>query len=179
LTTIFGAVPGSLSDLEVIAELGRGAETVVYRVRRHGDEYALKILSTPDAAQALTTVRREAALLGCVGHPLLPRIFEVGCTAAGPYLILEYIGGPSLSQVLRHGRLDEAEAVRLAIDLVGPLTAAHRAGLVHRDVKPDNVIVDPAGAARLIDFGLAARGGEHDDRVAGTLLYSAPSRPAC
>jgi diguanylate cyclase (GGDEF)-like protein len=168
--------PGSFSDLEVISRLGRGAETVVYRVRRHGDEYALKVLSTTDGRRALAAVRREAALLGCVGHRLLPRIFEVGQTAAGPYLILEYIDGGPLSQTLRYGRLDEGSAVRLAIDLVGPLTAAHRAGLVHRDVKPDNVIVDPAGTARLIDFGLAARGGAHDDRVAGTLLYSAPEQ---
>ncbi|MEV6489864.1 serine/threonine-protein kinase, partial [Actinoplanes sp. NPDC051633] len=173
MTTIFGTAPGSLSDLEVIAELGRGAETVVYRVRRHGGEYVLKVFSDVDAEQ---TVRREAALLGCVGHPLLPRIFEVGRTATGPYLILEYINGPSLAQTLRQGPLDETRAIRLAIDLVGPLTAAHRAGLVHRDVKPDNVIMDPVGAARLIDFGLAARGGEPDDRVAGTLLYSPPEQ---
>jgi diguanylate cyclase (GGDEF)-like protein len=176
LTAIFGMAPGSFSDLEVISQLGRGAETVVYRVRRHGDEYALKVLSTTDATQALAAVRREAALLGCVGHRLLPRIFEVGQTAVGPYLILEYIDGSPLSQTLRHGRLDEGRAVRLAIDVVGALTAAHRAGLVHRDVKPDNVIVDPAGTGRLIDFGLAARGGAHDDRIAGTPLYSAPEQ---
>jgi diguanylate cyclase (GGDEF)-like protein len=176
LTAIFGTGPGPLSDLEVVSKLGWGAETVVYRVRRHGDEYALKVLPTADTEQALATVRREAALLGYVGHPLLPRIFEVGQTVVGPYLILEYIDGRPLSQALGHGRFDEGRAVRLAIDLVGPLTAAHRAGLVHRDVKPDNVIMDPTGTARLIDFGLAARGGAHDDRIAGTMLYSAPEQ---
>jgi diguanylate cyclase (GGDEF)-like protein len=176
LTSIFGTAPGAFSDLEVISQLGRGAETVVYRVRRHGDEYTLKVLTSPDASKALATVRREAALLGCVGHPLLPKIFEVGETAAGPYLILEYIDGSPLSHRLRQGRLDEPAAVRLAIDLAGPLAAAHRAGLVHRDVKPDNVIMEPTGTGRLIDFGLAARRGAPDDRVAGTLLYSAPEQ---
>jgi eukaryotic-like serine/threonine-protein kinase len=178
LTAIFGSAPGPLADLEVISQLGRGAETVVYRVRRYGDEYTLKVLTNDDAdtGRALAAVRREAALLGCVGHPLLPRIFEVGRTADGPYLILEYIDGCPLSQTLRGGRLDEGRAVRLAGDLVGPLAAAHRVGLVHRDVKPDNVIMDRAGTARLIDFGLAARGGTPDDRVAGTLLYSAPEQ---
>jgi diguanylate cyclase (GGDEF)-like protein len=176
LTAILGMAPGTLSDLEVISQLGRSAEAVVYRVRRHGAEYVLKVLPSADAGAASTAVRREAALLGCVGHKLLPRIFEVGETAVGPYLILEYIEGRPLAQTLRHGRLDEGTAVRLAIDLAGQLTAAHRVGLVHRDVKPDNVIMEPVGVARLIDFGLAARGGAPDDRVVGTLLYSAPEQ---
>src|SRR3954470_3772398 len=97
LTAIFGTSPGSLSDLEVISQLGRGADTVVYRVRRRGGEYTLKVLTSADAA-SLTAVRREAALLGSVGHPLLPRIFEVGLTSTGPYLILEYIDGQPPSQ---------------------------------------------------------------------------------
>jgi len=97
-------------DLELISELGRGAETIVYRVRRGGTDYTLKLLTHVggDAARALTTVRREAALLGCVGHPMLPRIFEVGQVEAGPYLVLEYIDGCPLSETLRAGRLDEA-----------------------------------------------------------------------
>ena len=122
MTAIFGSAPGSLSDLEVISQLGRGADTVVYRVRRRGAEYTLNVLTSADAA-SLTAVRREAALLGSVGHPLLPRIFEVGQTTNGPYLILEYIDGHPLSQSLRHGRLDEPTAVRLAIDLTAPTTA--------------------------------------------------------
>ncbi|MCY1136779.1 diguanylate cyclase [Actinoplanes sp. Pm04-4] len=175
MTAIFGTAPGSLSDFEVISELGRGAGTAVYRVRRHGDEYALKVLSSADP-NALTAVRREAALLGCVGNPLLPRIFEVGETVAGPYLVLEYVEGSSLTQALRRGPFDEDMAVRLAIDLAGPLAAAHSAGLVHRDIKPDNVIVEPAGTARLIDFGLAVRDGAYDGGVAGTPAYSPPEQ---
>src|SRR4051812_9894041 len=77
VTVIFGMTPDALPDLEVISELGRGAETVVYRVRRQGEEYALKLLTRVDAdnTPALAAVRREAALLGCVDHPLLPRIY--------------------------------------------------------------------------------------------------------
>ncbi|HEU4425198.1 MAG TPA: AAA family ATPase, partial [Pilimelia sp.] len=173
----------ALPGLEVIAEVGRGAETVVYRVRRHDEDYALKLLTRApaDPEAALTAVRREAALLGCVGHPLLPRIFEVGQVDGRPYLVMEFIDGSPLSAALRTGPLDEATALRLAIDIVDPLTAAHRAGLVHRDVKPDNIIVGPDGGARLIDFGMVARGGARgsagdDPVVAGTLLYSAPEQ---
>src|SRR4051794_36953830 len=170
--------PDALPDLEVISELGRGAETVVYRVRRQGEEYALKLLTRVDAdnTPALAAVRREAALLGCVDHPLLPRIYEVGQLDGRPYLILEYIDGCPLSEMLLTGPLDQNQTLRLAIDVVGPLAAAHQAGLVHRDVKPDNIIIGRGGTARLIDFGLVARGGSGNERVAGTLLYSAPEQ---
>src|SRR5205814_9752343 len=104
-------------------------------------------------------------------------IFEVGQVDAGPYLVLEYIDGSPLSELLRSGPLDEALALRLAIDIVGPLAAAHRAGLVHRDVKPDNVIVGADGTARLIDFGLVAPGGARPDQAAGTLPSWAPAQP--
>ncbi|HEY3007600.1 MAG TPA: serine/threonine-protein kinase, partial [Micromonosporaceae bacterium] len=161
---------GGLRDLEVISELGRGAETVVYLVRRQGRECALKLLTNAgNDPRALMALRREAALLGSVGHPLLPRIFEVGAAEAGPYLVLEYVDGRPLSQVLQEGPLDEARAVRLAVDVVGPLAAAHGAGLVHRDVKPDNIILGPDGTARVIDFGLIFRRGAEHDGVAGTL----------
>jgi len=178
LTAIFGTASGAFPGLEVTAELGRGAETVVYRARRGVEEYAVKLFTgvNADPARALTAIRREAAVMGSVGHPLLPRIFEVGQVDAGPYLVLEYIDGCPLSEILSSGPLDEAQALQLAIDIVGPLAAAHRAGLVHRDVKPDNVIVGVGGTARLIDFGLVARGGVRDDQVAGTLLYSAPEQ---
>ncbi len=173
----FEATSGTFADLDVVSELGRGAETVVYRVRRRGQDYTLKLLTGVGTDErALAAVRREAALLGCVAHPRLPRIFEVGQADTGPYLVLEYIDGYPLSELLRGTRLDEATALRLATDVVGPLAAAHRAGLVHRDVKPDNIIVGPDGSARLIDFGLVFRHGAPDQRVAGTLLYSAPEQ---
>jgi tetratricopeptide (TPR) repeat protein/predicted Ser/Thr protein kinase len=177
VTALFDTTAGTFPDFEVISELGRGAETVVYRVRRRDREYALKLLTgTGNDARALTSLRREAALLGSVGDPLLPRIFEVGQVEAGPYLIMELIDGRPLAQVLRMTRLDEHHVVRLAIDIVGPLTAAHRAGLVHRDVKPDNIIICPDGTARIIDFGLVFRHGVQQNRLAGTLLYSAPEQ---
>jgi diguanylate cyclase (GGDEF)-like protein len=163
---------------DVVSELGRGAETVVYRVSRGGQEFALKLVTArgPDRRLTLNAVRREATLLGCVDHPLLQRIIEVGEIEAGPYLVLEYIDGMALAETMRTGPLDEARVLRLAIDVVGALAAAHRAGVVHRDIKPDNVIVGTDGTGRLIDFGLATRGGLREDRVAGTLLYCAPEQ---
>ncbi len=178
MAAISGARPATFPGFDVVSELGRGAETVVYRVHRDGREYALKLLTAAGAnnSHALAAVRREAALLASVGHPLLPRIVDVGQIDVGPYLVLEYIAGSPLSEIVRDGAVDETMAVRIVRDVVGPLAAAHRAGLVHRDVKPDNIIVGTDGTARLIDFGLAARGGNQGGRVAGTLLYSAPEQ---
>src|SRR5438270_7446873 len=85
LTAIPDPAPGAFPGLEVISELGRGAETVVYRVRRRTTDYALKLLHRPGSDQqpALAAIRREATLLGCVDHSRLPRIFEVGQTGLG------------------------------------------------------------------------------------------------
>jgi diguanylate cyclase (GGDEF)-like protein len=167
-------------DVEVIEELGRGAQSIVYRVRRAGVEYALKVLRhVGDGGEsALARFRREAALLARVNHSGVPRVFDVGLTDGHPYLVLELIDGQPLSARLRGGPLNEDTLVRLGRDVAAALHAAHGAGLVHRDIKPDNIIVAESGQARLIDFGLAAgRVGTPDDAVVGgTFDYSAPEQ---
>src|SRR5882724_51312 len=156
-------IPG----IEVLGTLGRGANATVYRVR-HGDgEYALKVLEGVTGPAELAAFRREAALLAGAVHTGLIRIHEVGLTAGRP-----------LADELTAGPLAEDRATRLAADLAGALAAVHRAGLVHRDIKPRNVLVGPDGTARLVDFGLVARGGlDGDGQLAvGTLAYAAPEQ---
>lgn len=170
-----GRVPG----LEVLEELGHGAQTVVYRVRRGGSQYALKVLqgSGRDDDRALVAFRREAAMLACVDHPGLSRIFEVGQVGGRPYLVLDLVDGRALTEAIQAGPMAESQLVRLGIDVAGALAAAHRAGLVHRDVKPDNIMVLPDGRARVIDLGLATRDGAEDENVlAGTPAYAAPEQ---
>src|SRR6266511_2688299 len=152
-------IEGLVNGLEVLEELGRGAWTVVYRARRQGAEYALKVLKAPvaDDRRGLTAFRREAGLLTCLTHPGLARVFEVGCAHGRPYLVMELVEGQNLDGVLAGGALEEARAVAITIEVAGALAAAHRAGLVHRDVKPENVMVLPGGRAKVIDFGLAIR----------------------
>jgi diguanylate cyclase (GGDEF)-like protein len=166
-------------DVEVVEELGRGAQTAVYRARRSGVEYALKVLRhlTLGDESALVGFRREAALLARVNHPGVPQVFDVGLTGGHPYLALELIEGQPLSDRLRGAPLDEKALVRLAMDVAAALHAAHGAGLVHRDIKPDNIVITGSGRARLIDFGLAAaRPGASGDAVVGTFDYSAPEQ---
>jgi eukaryotic-like serine/threonine-protein kinase len=158
----------------VVGELGRGAQTVVHRVRRDGREWAMKIFPDVRGDDAL---RREAALLAWINHPGLPQVHEVGVAGRRPYLIMELIEGRSLAEVLRVRPLTVGGAIRLGIEVAAALGALHRVGLVHRDVKPHNIMIEPDGTARLIDLGMAGRAAARPDaEVAGTPLYSAPEQ---
>ncbi|GIE95180.1 hypothetical protein Ari01nite_26450 [Paractinoplanes rishiriensis] len=172
--------PGLGPDIEVLAELGRGADSEVYQIRRGGTDYALKMLRglSRDNETAAISFRREAALLARVNHPGVPRVFDVGSADGRPYLVMEFVDGQPLAQRLTTGPLAEPELTRLAGDVAEALAAAHRAGVVHRDIKPANIIITGSGRARLIDFGLAATrfGGTPDEAVIGTFDYSAPEQ---
>ncbi|MFG1992891.1 diguanylate cyclase [Actinoplanes sp. NPDC048988] len=166
-----------LTGLEVRDELGRGAFTTVHRAVRDGREYAVK-RPARTAPDMLAGFRREAALLGCVDDPSVTRVHAVGLLDGDPALVLEYLPGRPLADVIATGALPAARAVGIAAELARGLAAAHRVGLVHRDVKPGNIIMAPGRPARLIDFGLAQLGPEDDpgDRAVGTFLYAAPEQ---
>ncbi|GAB1646336.1 hypothetical protein KRMM14A1259_67590 [Krasilnikovia sp. MM14-A1259] len=169
------AVPG----VTVLAELGRGAKSVVYRVHHNGTELAMKTLHGPVGAdrRILADFRREAALLALASHPGLPTVHDVGDVAGQPYLIMDLITGEELAATLRSGPLAAERILHLGVEVAEALAALHRVGLVHRDVKPQNILLSPGGQARLIDLGMATRAGaDHESVVAGTLTYSAPEQ---
>ena len=171
---------GPSGDLEVLEELGRGAHTAVYRVRRASVEYALKVLHGvgPAGDSVLAGFHREAALLARLNHPGVPKVYDVGLAHGRPYLVMELIDGKPLAERLHAGPFGVAALVRLGTDVADALHAAHRAGLVHRDVKPANIIITGPGRARVIDFGLAAAGraASTGDAVVGTFDYSPPEQ---
>ncbi len=173
--------PGDGAGFAVLGELGRGAQATVYRVRRDGRDYAMKVLrhAGPEDAAAQAAFRREAAVLACVRHPGIARVHEVGTHEGRPYLLMDLLPGERLGRVLTGGPLAPSRVAALGIGLAEALAAAHAAGLVHRDVKPDNVVVLADGSPRLVDFGLAARadtGPAADGAVAGTMAYCAPEQ---
>jgi predicted Ser/Thr protein kinase len=167
-------VPG----VEYVSELGRGARTVVYRARRGDREYAVKVLRTVGGRDEALAFRREAALLAGLDHPDLPDVHDVGEADGHPYLIMDLVVGRPLAAVLRaEQRLDETRTATLGAEVADAPAVAHRAGLVHRDVKPDNIMIGPDGRARVIDFGFATRtGSEVADAAVGTFAYSAPEQ---
>ena len=169
--------------VEVLDELGRGSHSVVYRARREGRYYALKLpLHGETGAKAKLLgerFRREAIALARVRHRALPAVMEVGQSGRVPYIIMELAAGETLASRLLSGPLQELQALQLARQLADALGAIHRSGLVHRDVKPKNILFDAqTTAVRLVDFGFAASADARlrIEAPAGTLAYMAPEQ---
>ncbi|MEM6927409.1 MAG: protein kinase [Myxococcota bacterium] len=164
--------------------LGRGGMAVVYRVRHRdlGGYFALKVLRTPDGELARRLLR-EGRTQARVRHPNVVGVVDWVQTPHGPGLVLEYVPGPSLRDLLEATPVSPEVAEALALDVLAGVGAAHTAGLVHRDLKPANVlleITDGALRARVADFGLAKANVPVDSLhtrasvVAGTPRYMAP-----
>jgi len=138
-------------------EIGRGGAARVFRASNNaGEPVALKILR-PELTVTVTADRflREIQLIQRLEHPHIGRLIDSGQSDWLIYYAMPYIEGPSLQQVLeRRGALSFADAQRLATDLLSALDHAHSRGVVHRDVKPDNILIG-RGGAMLVDFGIA------------------------
>ena len=169
-----------LTGLELVDELGRGAFTMVHRARRGDRWYAVKrpLADAGEYPRIRTELSREAALLACIDDPGVVRVHAVGDLDGVPALVLDHLAGGSLADQLGGGVLAEEWVVAMAARLARGLAAAHRLGLVHRDVKPNNIMVGPDQPATLIDFGLAQLGAERgdSDEAVGTFLYSSPEQ---
>jgi eukaryotic-like serine/threonine-protein kinase len=173
------------ADRYVIEDLlGRGGMGSVYRARdlTLGEPIALKImhLGPEPSPLAMARFRQEVKLARRVTHPSVARVFDIGERDGTLYLTMEVIEGETLRQILtREQRLEPARAVRVAHELLSGLAAVHAAGIVHRDVKPSNVLIDRAGRVVLGDFGIARNAQTEGDLtvgVLGTPHYMAPEQ---
>jgi eukaryotic-like serine/threonine-protein kinase len=161
--------------------LGQGAMGTVYRaVRDDGVVVALKVVSGDLATDETYRRRfqREGRIAASVSHPNIVEVVEAGEADGMPFLASRLVEGRTLVERLEEGPLGEAELVRMVAELAAALDVLHERGLVHRDVKPANVIVRGDGTALLADFGLA-RGADdtvltQPGRVSGTVDYLAP-----
>ncbi|MBJ7520866.1 MAG: serine/threonine protein kinase [Solirubrobacteraceae bacterium] len=162
--------------------LGRGGMGTVFRAHHvdSGRVVALKVLSEPLAADAEFTARldREGRAQASLDHPHVVTVYEAGEFEHGRFLAMRLIEGPSLADLISERRLTVPRALALLDQVADALDAAHAAGLVHRDVKPHNVLVGTGDHAYLADFGLTRTGGATKvtaaGSVAGTVAYLAP-----
>ena len=147
---------------------------------------AMKILNWAnvyDRSAALKQLRMEAAALSRVKHPLVVRFLDFGFDPRWPYLVTEFFEGQPLGEILRSGgALPPAWSLYIISQMVDALGAVWRSGLVHRDVKPDNIMLGANGAIKLIDFGLAKADALQSQRenlgaeLAGTAAYISPEQ---
>jgi len=165
--------------------VGSGGMSTVYRAFDETLErlVAIKLLhsdmsSDPDQ---LERFHREARAVARLSHPHVVTVIDAGEDAGNPYIVLEYVEGETLKERIRRvGRLSGAEAVAYAVEIGRALDAAHAARLVHRDVKPQNVLIDCHGRAKVTDFGIVRslenEGLTADGRVLGTTDYVSPEQ---
>jgi serine/threonine-protein kinase len=143
---------------------------------------AVKVLGAAFAGdgRAAERLRREARAAGRLQHPNIARVLDLGEHDGRPYLVMELLEGESLAERIgRAGPMAPAEAARVAAAVAGALEAAHRAGVVHRDVKPGNVFLTADGGVKVLDFGIALAAGEAaltTGDLLGTAAYLAPER---
>lgn len=170
-----------IGRFEIKSELGRGAQSVVYLAHdpQLDREVALKTLplssGDPKQNEALLS---EARIVSRLRHPGIVPIFEAGEQEGGLYLVFEYVPGENLAGFLhRRGALPPAEAATMMIRILAAVGAAHAAGVIHRDLKPTNILIDERGEPRVMDFGIACRStGESttSEGFSGSPAYMAP-----
>jgi serine/threonine protein kinase len=170
-------LPASLGRYRLTARLGHGGFGVVYQaydeqLRR---EVALKVphrdrLRRPEDAEAYLA---EAQILARLDHPHIVPVYDVGQSDGLYYVVSKFIAGSDLAQQIRAGRLSHGQAVELVATVAEALHHAHTRGLVHRDIKPGNILIDKGGRVYIGDFGLALQ--EEDHGRGGSLLCGTPA----
>jgi len=174
-----------LGNYDLIEELGRGGMGVVFKaVQRRADRLvAVKLILGGAASGAEDRERFESEVqaLARLKHPNIVPVFEVGDVEDCPYYSMEYMPGGTLSQLAKDGPLPPEKAAAIVETLAGAVEAAHQVGVLHRDIKPGNVLLDAEGTPKLTDFGLAKRldrddGLTHTGSVLGTPGYMPPEQ---
>jgi serine/threonine-protein kinase len=167
------------------ARIGSGGMSTVYLARDETlqRQVAVKLMNREVASDSdqLERFRREARAVAQLSHPHVVGVIDAGEDEGRPYIVFEYIEGETLKDRIRRcGRLPIAEAVAYGIEIARALGAAHSRHIVHRDVKPQNVLIDEEGSAKVTDFGIARTLDEEgltaDGRVLGTTDYVSPEQ---
>jgi serine/threonine protein kinase len=193
-----------LAHYEIRAPLGEGGMGIVYRASdtKLGREVAIKVLPAEVTAdvERRQRFRQEAQLAAAFNHPNIATVHDVGEQDGVTYIVMELVRGESLRHLVREKPLDVGRAIEIAVGIASGLARAHREGVLHRDLKPDNVVLTDEGVPKILDFGLgkligAAHGEEgaplteaptatvqsspyltRDGQVVGTLAYMSPEQ---
>jgi TolB-like protein/predicted Ser/Thr protein kinase len=156
-----------IGPYEIVSSIGSGGMGQVYRAKdtRLGRTVAIKILNK----EHMQRFEREARAIAALNHPNICTLHDIG----SDYLVMEYVDGTAIK-----GPLPVEEAVRLAIQIAGALDEAHKRGILHRDLKPGNIMVTSGGSTKLLDFGLAKLSARSESETASTMDGTVMGTPA-
>ncbi len=178
-----------LGPYEIQSAIGAGGMGEVYKARdtRLDRTVAIKVLP-PDVShdpERRARFEREAKAVAGLSHPHICPLFDVGDHDGAMFLVMEHLVGQTLAERLEKGALPLAQALTVATEIAGALSAAHRQGVIHRDLKPGNVMLTKGGGgstsspqAKLLDFGLAKLTGHGEQSAAGPMVSAAPTQSA-
>lgn len=181
----------SIEHYELVAKLGTGSAGEVYRAqdKKLNRSVAIKLLSSPEAASSDLRQRfvQEAKAASALNHPNILTIFEAGHFDGLDYIVMEYIEGQNLRTRLNKGKLPLPILLNVAIQICTALESAHAAHIIHRDIKPDNIMVRKDGLVKLLDFGIAKiRDNQNQPMMStqpgtllGTIGYMSPEQAQC
>ncbi len=148
-----------LENYDVISALGRGGmgEVLLAKDKRLKRKVALKFLPSHYAVneERLRRFEQEALTASALTHPNILTVYEIGHTGDSYFIATEFVEGQTLRQRIREGTVNPGTAIEIAIQIANALQAAHTAGIVHRDIKPDNIMIRPDGFVKILDFGIA------------------------
>jgi TolB-like protein/tRNA A-37 threonylcarbamoyl transferase component Bud32/Flp pilus assembly protein TadD len=176
---------GELGDYELLEEVGRGGQGVVFRARQKSlnRTVALKVISLGQWANKahLKRFRREAEAAASLDHPNIVPIYEVGERDGSCYFSMKFVEGGQLDEVVRHAPMSIRQAAKLIAKVARTVHYAHQHGILHRDIKPGNILLDQNGEPLLTDFGLARLVDTESTvtrtmEVLGTPSYMAPEQ---
>jgi eukaryotic-like serine/threonine-protein kinase len=175
-------VPPSLTErYEVISRLGAGGMGVVYKAkdRETGETVALKVLNPEiaDSTPLMDVFRNEIRVARRITHKNVCRIYDFSRTDDSAFISMEFVQGETLRCVLdRFNALTPRNGIRIALEICDALNEVHAQGIVHRDIKPQNLMIDGSGNVKLMDFGLAHVVDDRSTAAAGTPSYMAPEQ---
>ena len=176
--------PARIGKYDIISVVGRGGMGVVYRAidSRIGRQVAIKVLTDAHCEEQdlLERFYREAKYTGGLQHPNIVTVYDFGEQDGFPFLVMEYLEGDSLDNIIKSRRpLQIAEKLAILVQVCKGLSFAHERGVVHRDVKPANIVVLTNGIAKIVDFGIAHVGGHgltRTGQVVGSIYYMSPEQ---
>lgn len=178
-------IGGAVGPYELVDRLGTGGMAGVYRARLPGDgqaALAIKVLPLRPTDRAAQRQRflREAQMTSRLRHPHILPVYDYGESSGKLYLVMKLVNGGTLAERIARGPLEPGEVAAILTQVAGALDYAHARGVIHRDIKPQNILFDAGGDAYLSDFGIAqpgtCAGAEEAPGFTGTVAYASPEQ---